>query len=64
MALSLYIFAFLCSAFCVAETAEAEQGFKNLQIQQDSLTWLNELQDKEVKFLYFTHLTSACDVLP
>ncbi|XP_040911122.1 somatostatin-1-like [Toxotes jaculatrix] len=41
------ILALLCFASCVAENTEAEQGFKDLQLQQDPLSWLNKLQDKQ-----------------
>ncbi|XP_044075171.1 somatostatin-1-like [Siniperca chuatsi] len=47
MAHILCILALLCFASCVAENTETEQGFKDLQLQQDSLSWLDKLQDKQ-----------------
>ncbi|XP_058505258.1 somatostatin-1-like [Solea solea] len=38
--------ALLCFASCVAENTETEQAFKDLQLQQDSMSWLKRLQDK------------------
>ncbi|XP_070774883.1 somatostatin-1-like [Enoplosus armatus] len=47
MAHILCILSLLCFASCVAENTETEQEFKDLQIQQDSLSWLDKLQDKQ-----------------
>ncbi|XP_068456077.1 somatostatin-1-like [Clinocottus analis] len=45
MAHLLCICALLCLALCV--DAETESGFKDLQLQQDLLPWLNKLQDQQ-----------------
>uniref|UniRef100_A0A3B4V4E4 Somatostatin-1A-like n=2 Tax=Seriola dumerili TaxID=41447 RepID=A0A3B4V4E4_SERDU len=60
MAYILCILALLCFATCVAENTQTAKRFKDLQLQQDSLPWLNKLQDKQestkthnfVDFLY------------
>lgn len=54
MAHILCILALLCFASCVAENIETEQRYKDLQLQQDSLSWLNKFQDKQVRCFYFT----------
>uniref|UniRef100_A0A8C2ZWY7 Somatostatin/Cortistatin C-terminal domain-containing protein n=1 Tax=Cyclopterus lumpus TaxID=8103 RepID=A0A8C2ZWY7_CYCLU len=47
MAHILCIFALLCFASCVVENTETGKGFKDLQLQQDLLLWLDKLQDKQ-----------------
>ncbi|XP_071346537.1 somatostatin-1-like [Trachinotus anak] len=47
MAYILCILALLCFATSFVENTETEQGFKDLQLQQDLLSWLNKLQDKQ-----------------
>ncbi|XP_078119879.1 uncharacterized protein LOC144526336 [Sander vitreus] len=41
------IVALLCFASCVVENTETAQRFKDLHLQQDSLPWLEETQDKQ-----------------
>lgn len=53
MAHIFYIVALLCFASCVVENTETAQRFKDLHLQQDSLPWLEETQDKQVRCLYF-----------
>lgn len=53
MAHILCILALLCFASSVVENTETMLGFKDLQLQQDSLPWINKLQDKQVRCLYF-----------
>ncbi|XP_073346926.1 somatostatin-1A-like [Pagrus major] len=45
MAHVLCILALLCFASCVAKNTETEQEFKDLQLQPDSLSWLDKLRD-------------------
>ncbi|XP_038574067.1 somatostatin-1-like [Micropterus salmoides] len=47
MAHIMCILALLCFASCVAENTETEQGFKDHQLQQNSLSWLDKLQDNQ-----------------
>uniref|UniRef100_A0A8D0DCV5 Somatostatin/Cortistatin C-terminal domain-containing protein n=1 Tax=Sander lucioperca TaxID=283035 RepID=A0A8D0DCV5_SANLU len=47
MAHIFYIVALLCFASCVVENTETAQRFKDLHLQQDSLPWLEETQDKQ-----------------
>ncbi|XP_067330099.1 somatostatin-1-like [Channa argus] len=47
MARMLCILAFLCFAAYIAENTETEQGFKDLQLQQESLAWLDNLHNKQ-----------------
>ncbi|XP_036939870.1 somatostatin-1A-like [Acanthopagrus latus] len=44
MARVLCILALLCFASCVAENAETEQEFKDLQLQPGPLSWLDKLR--------------------
>lgn len=53
MAHIMCILALLCFASCVAENTETEQGFKDHHLQQNSLSWLDKLQDNQVRCLYF-----------
>lgn len=54
MAHILCILALLCFASSVAENTETEQGFKDLQLQQDSLPGLEKLQDNQVRCFYIS----------
>ncbi|XP_069013392.1 somatostatin-1A-like [Embiotoca jacksoni] len=47
MAQILCTLVLVCFALCIAENTEIEQEFENLQLQQDSLSWLNKLQEKK-----------------
>ncbi|XP_019117673.1 somatostatin-1-like [Larimichthys crocea] len=47
MAHILCILALLCFASCVAKNTETEKSFKDLQLQQDSLSWFDKLQDNQ-----------------
>ena len=52
MAQIVCVLALLCFASCVVENSGTMQEFKDLQLQQDSLPWLQKLQDKQVRCLY------------
>ncbi|XP_035490419.1 somatostatin-1A-like [Scophthalmus maximus] len=39
--------ALLCFASCAVESTETAQDFKDLQLQQHSLSWFKKLQDKQ-----------------
>ncbi|XP_035526319.1 somatostatin-1-like [Morone saxatilis] len=47
MAHILCILALLCFASRVVENTETEQELKDLQLQQDSLSWLDKLQERQ-----------------
>ncbi|XP_070830167.1 somatostatin-1-like [Chaetodon trifascialis] len=47
MAHILCILALLCFASCVAENTAAEKEFKDIQLQQDSASWIEKLLDKQ-----------------
>ncbi|XP_053186689.1 somatostatin-1-like [Scomber japonicus] len=47
MAQIVCVLALLCFASCVVENSGTMQEFKDLQLQQDSLPWLQKLQDKQ-----------------
>ncbi|XP_076600375.1 uncharacterized protein LOC143328850 [Chaetodon auriga] len=47
MAHILCILALLCFASCAVETTAAEQEFKDIQLQQDSVSWIEKLQDRQ-----------------
>ncbi|XP_026169180.1 somatostatin-1-like [Mastacembelus armatus] len=59
MSQGLCILALLCFAVCVVENTESEPGFKDLQLRQGSLSWLNKLQNK----LESTKILSLIDLL-
>nr|XP_029136140.1 somatostatin-like [Labrus bergylta] len=47
MACTLCILALLCFAACAVADGEPEQRPEDLQLQQDTLSWLDKLQDKQ-----------------
>ncbi|XP_041804907.1 somatostatin-1-like [Chelmon rostratus] len=47
MAHILCILALLCFASCAAQNTKTEQGFKDIQLQQESASWIEKLQDKQ-----------------
>uniref|UniRef100_A0A3Q3JKK6 Somatostatin/Cortistatin C-terminal domain-containing protein n=1 Tax=Monopterus albus TaxID=43700 RepID=A0A3Q3JKK6_MONAL len=47
MAQILCVLAVLCFAVCVVENTETDRGFRDLQLQKDSLSLLDTLQDKQ-----------------
>lgn len=46
----LSILALLCFVSCVAENKETEHTFKDLQLEQDSFSWLYKLLEAQVRF--------------
>lgn len=58
MAHIICILALLCFAVYIAENKEIDQGFRDLQVQQDSLSWSTTGQ--QVRCFCFTKYPSPC----
>ncbi|CAJ1072170.1 somatostatin-1-like [Xyrichtys novacula] len=47
MAHTLCVLALVCFAFCAVASADSELGLEDIQLQEDSLSWLDKSQDKQ-----------------
>lgn len=50
----------LCFAVYVAENTEIDQNFKDVQVPQDPLLWLNKLHRTQVRYFCFVQFPSLC----